>query len=68
MYLNPRDREIIETILFEQRISIQTAAYTVYEQLTPNNKKPISQREFHRAFKDSWQAFLDLENEECSED
>ncbi len=65
--LTPHDSEIIGEIVQEQRISIQAAAYTIYVQLTPNNKKPLSQREFHREFMDNWQAFQLLESEESSE-
>jgi hypothetical protein len=68
MHLTTRDEEIVMQISYDQRVSIQAAAYAVYAELTPNNKKPISQREFHRIFKDNWQAFGALENEESDED
>jgi hypothetical protein len=64
MYLSRRDEEIIDMIAFDQRVSIQAAAYAAYLQLTPNNKKPVSQREFHQIFKDNWQAFYALEIED----
>lgn len=64
MYLTPRDEEIIDIILNDQHVSIQAAAYAAYVQLTPNNKKPISQREFHQIFKDNWRAFNSLEIED----
>lgn len=64
MYLTPRDEEIIDIILNDQRVSIQAAAYAAYVQLTPNNKKPVSHREFHQIFKDNWQAFYSLEIED----
>lgn len=65
MHLTPRDEEIINMIGTDQRVSIQAAAYV---QLTPNNKKPISQREFHQIFKDNWQAFYSLEIEDSEQD
>ncbi|WP_414150644.1 hypothetical protein ACIZ62_16415 [Acetobacterium carbinolicum] len=68
MRLTPQDEEIIETIKFDQHVSIQAAAYAVYVGLTPNNKKPISQREFHQIFKDNWQAFCSLEIENSEQD
>lgn len=63
MRLTPSEEEIIELIKFDQHVSIQAAAYTAYVELTPNNKKPISQREFHQIFKDNWLAFHSLEME-----
>lgn len=63
MHLTPRDKELIGIILHDQIVSIQAAAYTAYVQLTPNNKKPVSQREFHQIFKDNWRAFNSLEIE-----
>ena len=68
MYLTPRDEEIINMIVDDQRVSIQAAAYATYVQLTPNNKKPVSQREFHQIFKDNWQAFYSLEFEDSEQD
>lgn len=68
MRLTLRDEEIINMIVTDQRVSIQAAAYGAYVQLTPNNKKPISQREFHQIFKDNWQAFHSLEIEESEQD
>lgn len=65
MYLTRRDEEIIDIIMHDQRVSIQAAAYATYVQLTPNNKKPVSQREFHQIFKDNWQAFNSLEIEDA---
>ena len=38
MMLSTRDEDIIEVIVNNQRINIQAAAYTVYVQMTPNNK------------------------------
>ena len=63
MHLTPREKELIDIILHEQVVSIQAAAYVAYVQLTPNNKKPVSQREFHQIFKDNWRAFNSLEIE-----
>jgi hypothetical protein len=72
MRLTPRDEEIVDEIVYEivtdLHVSIQAAAYTAYVQLTPNNKKPVSQREFHQIFKDNWQAFYSLEIEEKEQD
>ena len=63
MMLSTRDEDIIEVIVNNQRINIQAATYTVYVQMTPNNKKPISQREFQQKFNDNWRIFESLENE-----
>lgn len=46
-----------DDILFEQRVSIQAAAYTIYLELTPNNKKPLTPREFQDKFIDNWEIF-----------
>ena len=61
--LTSRDDEIIEQIVHNQRINLQAAAYTIYVQMTPNNKKPLSQREFHQVFRDNWKIFQQLEQE-----
>ncbi len=61
-----RDDELHDDILFDQRISIQAAAYTIYFQLTPNNKKPITPREFHDRFIDNWEIFANMECQEKS--
>ena len=58
-----RDEEIIEEIVVEQHIRIQAAAYTIYVELTPNNKKPISQEEFNRKFKVNCNIFGNLDSE-----
>jgi hypothetical protein len=63
MRLTPRDEEIVRQISFDQHVIIQAVAYTAYVELTPNNKKPISQRDFHELFKDNWRVFADLVNE-----
>lgn len=63
MRLTPSEEEIIDLIKIDQHVSIQAAVYTAYVELTPNNKKPISQRAFHQIFKDNWQAFYSLEME-----
>lgn len=53
MYITPRDEEIIDMIVFDQYMIMQAAAYTAYVQITPNDKKPVSQRAFHQIFKDN---------------
>lgn len=58
------DEDIIDVIVDNQRINIQAAAYTIYLAMTPNNKKPISQREFHQKFNDNWKIFQDIERED----
>ena len=63
MMLTTKDVDIIDVIVSNQRINIQAAAYTIYAQIMPNNKKPISQREFHEKFSDNWKIFEDLESE-----
>lgn len=63
MYLTPRDEEILQRVSVDLHVSIQAAAYTTYLELTPANKKPISQREFHSRFRDNWEVFLRIENE-----
>jgi hypothetical protein len=63
MHLNPRDRQLLDEIVFDQRVSIQAAAYTVYIELTPNTTKPVSQREFHAKFKDNWSVFCKIERD-----
>jgi hypothetical protein len=64
MYISSRDEEVIHQVVGEERVSIQAAAYTLYMALTPSNKKPILQREFHMQFVDNWLAFRALEDQE----
>lgn len=63
MHLTPRDQNVIDQLSFDQRVSTQSAAYTIYVALTPSNKKPVSQREFHNLFRDNWEAFARLEDQ-----
>lgn len=66
--MTPSQEEMIDVITSEHRASIQSAAYTIYVELTPNNKKPISQREFHQKFRDNWEFFMKLEIEHQDEE
>ena len=59
-----RDDEFRNKILFDERVCIQAAAYTIYLQLTPNNKKPLTPREFRDKFIDNWEIFANIENRE----
>ncbi|MDD6060526.1 MAG: hypothetical protein PUB97_09130 [Ruminococcus sp.] len=59
-----RDEELRDDILFDQRVSIQAAAYTIYLELTPNNKKPLTPREFRDKFIDNREIFGNMENKE----
>lgn len=61
-----RDDELRDEILFDQRVSIQAAAYTIYLQLTPSNKKLLTPREFHDVFVDNWEIFGNMESKEFS--
>lgn len=63
MYISSRDEEVIRQVVDDERVSLQAAAYTLYVALTPSNKKPILQREFHRQFVDNWIAFRAIEDE-----
>ena len=57
-----RDDDLTEKLSFDQRVSIQAAAYTMYLQLTPDNKKPITARQFHELFVDNWNIIATFEN------
>lgn len=59
-----RDEKLRDDILFDQRVSIQAAAYTIYLELTSNNKKPLTPREFRDKFIDNWEIFGNMENKE----
>lgn len=63
MYLSPRDEEMLNNLNFETHITNLAAVYTAYVELTPNNKKPISQREFYGKYIDNWRAFAAIEEE-----
>lgn len=66
--LTHRDEDMLEEIIAAHRIIIQAAAYTVYVELTPNNKKQMTQRDFHKIFKDNLHAFENLEKDEYGRD
>lgn len=59
-----RDEELRNDIQFEQRVSIQAAAYTLYQELAPNSKKLLTQREFREKFIDNWEIFANMESKE----
>ena len=59
-----RDDELRDEIMFDQRVSIQAAAYTIYLQLTPSNKKPLTPREFRDKFIDNWEIFGNMEDKD----
>ncbi len=58
-----REEDLRDDILFDQRVSIQAAAYTIYQQLTPANKKPLTPREFRNLFVDNWDIFGNMEKQ-----
>ncbi|HQP79041.1 MAG TPA: hypothetical protein PL115_04150 [Bacteroidales bacterium] len=64
MHLSAPDREIVSQIVDNERASIQAAAYTIYLQIKPNNKKTMNPREFHKEFADNWETFMKIELEE----
>lgn len=64
MYLNSKDEKMVDLIVTDQRISIQTASYLLYRELTPNNKKHMSPSEFHKEFKQNWLIFAQMEKDE----
>ena len=64
MHLSAPDREMISQIVENDRVSVQAAAYTIYLQIKPNNKKVMTQREFHKEFADNWETFMKIELEE----
>lgn len=57
-----REEDLRDDVVFEQRASIQAAAYTIYLQLAPNTKNPLTPREFHALFANNWEIFADIEN------
>lgn len=56
------DNEMLKKLSFDQRVIIQSAAYSAYVELNP--KKSLTQREFHEKFKDNWNVFAMIELEE----
>ena len=64
MHLSAPDREIVSQIVGNERASIQAAAYTIYLQIKPNNKKTMTPGEFHKEFADNWETFMKIELEE----
>lgn len=63
VYISARDEEVIGQVVRDQHVTSVAAAYTVYVELTPGNKKPMSQRDFYQRFRDNWDAFLKIEAE-----
>lgn len=68
MNLSTPDREMVSQIVENERASVQAAAYTIYLQIKPSNKKTITQREFHKEFTDNWETFMKIELEESTGD
>ena len=66
--LTRSDQEMVDMLSSDNRAAIQAAAYTIYVELTPNNKKPISQREFHQKFRDNWEFFMNTIQREYDEE
>lgn len=64
MYLSAPNREIVSQIVENERASVQAAAYIIYMQIKPNNKKAMTPREFHKEFTDNWETFMKIELEE----
>ena len=61
MYLSASDKEMLAQIVENERASVQAAAYTIYLQTKPNNKKVMTPREFHKEFTDNWETFMKIE-------
>ncbi|GAB2828810.1 hypothetical protein GCM10027176_36260 [Actinoallomurus bryophytorum] len=68
VHLTLKDEEVVNQLSFDHRVSILAAVYTAYVELTPSNKKPVSQREFFQRYKDNWNAFANIENDSYDED
>ena len=66
--MTPREKDFMADLVNEHRTSVQEAAYTIYTEMLPNNRKPMSPRDFHTRFKDNWIAFAHLEDEEVQEE
>lgn len=62
MRLSLSDEEMVQTIIQNERASVQAAAYTIYFESTKG--KPLSPREFHVKFADNWEVFMKLELEQ----
>lgn len=59
-----RDDELRDEIVFEQRVCIQAAAFTLYQQLLPKDQKQLTRREFHERFVEEWEFFANMEKAE----
>ena len=59
-----RDEELKDDLSYDLRTSVQAAAYTIYLEMTPSNKKAITPREFHDKFVDNWEIFANMEIKE----
>lgn len=68
MMLSTPDREKMTMLSEDFRASVQAAAYSVYVQIAPHNKKLMTPREFYKEFADNWETFIKIELEELSGD
>ncbi len=56
----PRDEDFIMEQFDYTNVEILAAAYTIYCEMTPSNKKPISQRDFFEKYNDNWHMFCNI--------
>jgi hypothetical protein len=63
VYISPREEEVMRQVSLDHRVTALSAAYTLYVEITPGNKKPLSQRDFYRLYRDNWDVFYKLEAE-----
>lgn len=65
--LSFQNRELAKVIGPEIRASTQAAAYLIYTQLKPANKKAMTYQEFHQEFIKNWESFATIEIEDDNE-
>lgn len=61
------EKEVLYEMAWDTEIAIQAAAYSVYQKLLPNDREPITQKQFHNLFERNLDAFHQLIEDEMTE-
>ena len=59
------EKETLYELAFDTEVAIQAAAYSVYQKLLPNDREPITHKQFHKLFDRNYEAFQKLFEEDA---
>ena len=66
--MTQNETTLLKEMTDEIRATVQAAAYAIYFELTPDNKKPLSPREFHLRYRDNWEFYMNTIQQEYDEE